>query len=98
MKCQLYHENVYLSFRFISWIFFFFGYDMHQFVITRHYTIICISVIFIHVYVIHNNTTKTLQNYLHTARLLSVPDEGYFRHASCALNLISTFLFLVVRL
>jgi len=36
--------------------------------------------------------------YLHTARFLSVPDEGYFRKASCALNLISTFLFLIVRL
>ena len=25
--------------------------------------------------------------------ILSVPDEGYSRNASCALNLISTFLF-----
>ena len=24
--------------------------------------------------------------------LVNVPDEGYFRNASCALNLISTFL------
>ena len=29
---------------------------------------------------------------------LSVPDEGYFRNASWALNLISTFLFLLILL
>jgi len=26
---------------------------------------------------------------------MSVPDEGYFRNASCALNLISTFFILM---
>jgi len=28
---------------------------------------------------------------------LSVPDEGYSRNGFCALNLISTFLFVVIR-
>jgi hypothetical protein len=31
-----------------------------------------------------------------TFRLLSVPDEGYSRNPSCALNLISTFLFFYI--
>ena len=31
--------------------------------------------------------------WLSNLSILSVPDEGYFKSASCALNLISTFLF-----
>jgi len=31
-------------------------------------------------------------NWVSNLSILSVPDEGYSRNASCALNLISTFL------
>ena len=39
-------------------------------------------------------TTENVENYFAFKYLaLSGPDEGYSRNASCALNLISTFLF-----
>jgi len=38
-------------------------------------------------------TAEQIKNYLvSNLSILRVPDEGYSRHVSCALNLISTFL------
>jgi len=44
---------------------------------------------------IHSNSNRHIVNFLlllSNLLTLSIPDEGYSRNVSCALNLISTFL------
>jgi len=45
---------------------------------------------------IFNNKFNDRFNWLSNLSILSVPDEGYSRNVSCALNLMSTFLLLLL--